>query len=116
NTTRLLVNDRSDIAVAAGADGVHLTTTSLSARTIRRTFGDNFLIGASTHSLSEAIVARDGGANFGVLGPVFETKSKVAYGSPLGTDVLADVCAAVKPFPILALGGVSTGNAIDCLR
>src|SRR5438874_2297354 len=74
--TRVLVNDRADIAAGAGAHGVHLTTHSLNAATIRKAFGDNFLIGASTHSSDKARQARDEGADFAVFGPVFQTKSK----------------------------------------
>src|SRR5215213_3988547 len=73
--TRLLVNDRADIARAAGADGVHLTTRSLEAAVVRRAFGEDFLIGVSAHSLEEARAARDGGADFAVFGPVFDTPS-----------------------------------------
>ncbi|HEX7773081.1 MAG TPA: thiamine phosphate synthase, partial [Pyrinomonadaceae bacterium] len=73
--TRLLVNDRADIARAAGADGVHLTSQSLPADVVRNIFGPEFLIGVSTHSLDEARAARDGGADFVVFGPVFETES-----------------------------------------
>ena len=76
SATRLLVNDRADIARGAGADGVHLTTRSLEARIVRRTFGEEFLIGVSTHSIEEARDAREGGADFAVFGPVFETASK----------------------------------------
>src|SRR2546426_4540478 len=74
--TRVLINDRADIATTAGADGVHLGTRSLEPKVVRAAFGDTFLIGASTHSLAEAIAARDDGADFAVLGPVFETESK----------------------------------------
>jgi len=115
-STRLLVNDRADIAVAAGADGVHLSARSLTPRIVRETFGRNLLIGASTHSLSEALAARDDGVDFAVFGPVFETASKAKYGTPLGIDVLAQVVRALAPFPILALGGMSEENAVDCLR
>ena len=113
--TRLLVNDRADIARAAGADGVHLATRSLPPQIIRQTFGPNFLIGVSTHSLEEARTARDGGADFAVFGPVFETASKAQYGPPAGLERLSQVTSAFAPFPILALGGVSLENASQCL-
>ena len=113
--TRLLINDRADIALATGADGVHLTTRSLGATTIRKAFGDELLIGASTHSLDEVRSARDEGADFVVFGPVFETKSKIQFGPPQGLDELARVVRAVTGFPVLALGGISTTNAADCL-
>ncbi len=115
-STRLLVNDRADIAAGAGADGVHLTTRSLEAKIVRRTFGDGFLIGASTHSLAEATNARDDGADFVVFGPIFPTPSKEEYGSPLGVSALAEVSCVLRPFPILALGGISNENASGCLR
>lgn len=114
-STRLLVNDRADVAVAAGADGVHLSTRSLAPRIVRETFGQNLLIGASTHSLSEAVTARDDGADFAVFGPVFDTASKAKFGAPLGIEVLEQVVKSVAPFPILALGGTSEENAADCL-
>src|ERR1051326_6667780 len=68
SATRLLVNDRFDVARAAGADGVHLTSTSLPSRVVREVCGPELLIGASTHSLAEARAARDGGADFIVFG------------------------------------------------
>jgi len=114
--TRLLVNDRADVAAAAGADGVHLTTKSIDAATIRRTFGHDFLIGVSTHSLAEASLAKEGGADFVVFGPVFATASKGEYGQAVGLDELKRVARELAPFPILALGGVDVTNAHDCLR
>jgi thiamine-phosphate pyrophosphorylase len=116
STTRLLVNDRADIARAAGADGVHLTARSLEASIIRQTFGADFLIGVSSHSLEEARGAREGGADFAVFGPVFETASKRIYGAPLGLEKLSEVARELAPFPVIALGGVTLDNALDCLR
>ena len=114
-SSRLLINDRADIAAAAGADGVHLTTQSIDAHTIRRTFGENFLIAASTHSAAEARTARDAGADFVVFGPVFATASKENYGPPAGVAELARVARDLKAFPVLALGGLTTQNAQECL-
>jgi thiamine-phosphate pyrophosphorylase len=116
STTRLLVNDRADIAAAAGADGVHLTTQSLPADVVRRTFGDDFLIGVSTHSVEEASIARRSGADFVVFGPVFETASKSEYGAPQGLTKLEKVSLEVSPFPVFALGGLTVGNVADCLQ
>lgn len=109
--TRLLVNDRADIAHAAAADGVHLTANSLDAATVRRTFGPDLLIGVSTHTLAEARAARDSGADFAVFGPVFDTPSKRPYGPPAGVEVLAQVAHALAPFPVLAIGGVTREKA-----
>jgi thiamine-phosphate pyrophosphorylase len=114
--TRLLVNDRSDIARAAGADGVHLTTQSLPVAVVRRTCGAEFLIGVSTHSLTEARAARDQGADFVVFGPVFETESKRAYGDPQGLDKLREVTRALDQFPVLAIGGLTLENVGACFE
>jgi thiamine-phosphate pyrophosphorylase len=114
--TRLIVNDRADVASAAGADGVHLTTTSLETEIVRRTFGDDFLIGLSTHSPEEARAAGAAGADFAVLGPIFETASKRMYGEPLGSAKLEQVANELGTFPMLALGGVTLGNAAVCFR
>ncbi|HEX6625952.1 MAG TPA: thiamine phosphate synthase [Pyrinomonadaceae bacterium] len=113
--TLLVVNDRADIARAAACDGVHLTAQSLEARTVRRAFGEDFLIGVSAHTLAEARAARDGGADFAVLGPVFDTPSKRAYGPPLGTETFREAALALAPFPLLAIGGVARDNFRDVL-
>jgi thiamine-phosphate pyrophosphorylase len=105
--TRLLVNDRADIALAAGADGVHLTSRSLDPLVVRNIAPRDFLIGVSTHSLEEARAASASDADFAVFGPVFATPSKEAYGAPLGLEVLREAAHAVAPFPLLALGGVT---------
>lgn len=114
--TRILVNDRADIARAAGADGVHLTTRSLKADVVRRAFGEDFLIGVSTHTLSEAREARDGGADFAVFGPVFETPSKNSYGAPVGLAALRAAAEALKPFPLIALGGITLESTASTLK
>ena len=114
--TRLLVNDRADVASAAGASGVHLTSHSIDTSVIRRTFGPEFLIGVSTHSFEEVETARDDGADFVVFGPVFETESKLIYGPPLGIETLRQVAAQSGSFPVLALGGVTMDNVEDCFR
>ena len=105
---RVLVNDRADIA-ACVADGVHLTTRSLTAEAVRRAFGPELLIGVSTHNLEEALAAERGGADFVVFGPVFETASKAAYGEPVGVEALAQTAARLN-IPVLALGGITLSN------
>jgi len=116
NTTRLLVNDRFDIARAAGADGVHLTSRSLPASVVRSICGDGFLIGVSTHSLQTSLDARAAGADFVVFGPVFETPSKQIFGEPQGLEKLREVTNALEGFPVLAIGGINLDNAADCFR
>ncbi|MER3429263.1 MAG: thiamine phosphate synthase [Pyrinomonas sp.] len=108
--TRLLVNDRADIARAAEADGVHLTARSMRARVIRQLFGERFLIGVSTHSFDEAKRARDEGADFILFGPVFDTPQKRLYGPPLGLDLLREITTALDPFPVVAIGGITEEN------
>ena len=116
STTRLLVNDRADVSASAEADGVHLTTQSLPVSVVRKSFGDDFLIGVSTHSLVEARMARDGHADFAVFGPVFQTLSKKEYGPAVGVERLRQVCGELNEFPVLAIGGVSEDNFAACLR
>jgi thiamine-phosphate pyrophosphorylase len=116
SATKLLINDRSDIAAAAGADGVHLTTSSLPAAVVRQSFGERFLIGVSTHSAAEADQARQTGADFVVFGPVFDTESKKDGGEPVGLLGLAEVCSQFEAFPVLALGGVTIENVAECFR
>jgi thiamine-phosphate pyrophosphorylase len=115
SATKLLVNDRADIAAAVGADGVHLTTQSLAAEVVRDTFGSDFVIAVSTHSLEQAAAAGRSGADFVVFGPVFDTLSKRRYGKPLGLAELRKVTSEVAPFPVLALGGVTMNNVSDCI-
>ena len=112
--TRLLVNDRSDIARAAGADGVQLTTHSLPADVVRRIYGPEFLIGVSTHSLEAARVAVKAGADFVVFGPVFETESKRVYGAPQGLEKLREVTTELREFPVVAIGGITLDNVERC--
>ena len=113
--TRLLINDRADIARAAGADGVHLTAQSLPADVVREICGPEFLIGVSTHSLAEARAAQAGGADFIVFGPVFETESKRAFGEPQGLDKLREVANDLGEFPVIAIGGITRENLESCL-
>ena len=115
SVTRVLVNDRGDIAAGAGAHGVHLTRKSIDAATTRKTFGSEFLIGVSTHSVDEARTAKKGGADFVVFGPVFETTSKREYGPPVGLQQLAGVTSEFANFPVLALGGITVDNAALCM-
>lgn len=111
---KLLVNDRLDVALAAGADGVHLRANSLPVTEARRVAPPDFLIGASTHSLAEARTAAAGGADFLVCGPVFPTPSKATFGPPLGLERFAEICQHVA-LPVLALGGITMNNFADCL-
>ena len=116
----VIVNDRLDIALAAGATGVHLGGESLPARdVVRWCRGGNapadFLIGVSSHSLEQAREAESAGANYVFFGPVFDTPSKRAFGPPQGISKLAEACRAVR-IPVIAIGGINATNAVECLR
>ena len=112
--TEILVNDRVDLALAAGAHGVHLRAQSVAPDTLRGIVPQGFRIGVSTHSVDEVRAAEAEGADFVVFGPVFATASKVRYGPPQGVDRLREAAQTVR-IPVLALGGVTAGNTGECL-
>lgn len=101
---RLLINDRVDVALAVEADGVHLPSSSFTCSDARRLLGDR-LIGVSTHSVAEVETAARQDADFVVLGPIYATPSKAAFGPPLGTAALAEAARRVS-IPVLAIGGI----------
>ena len=107
SATEILVNDRADIALAAKADGVHLTSLSLTPEIIRRNFPENFIIGVSAHSTEEAESAKRQGANFVTFSPIFYSPNK---GKPQGVEKLREICAKLSPFPVIALGGIDETN------
>jgi thiamine-phosphate pyrophosphorylase len=104
----LLVNDRIDVALALGLDGVHLPRSSFSARDARSVLGTEALVGVSCHSTAELRGAREG-ADYATLGPVFETASKQEYGPPIGIAGLA--AALGGDLPLYALGGITPERA-----
>ena len=116
--TRIVVNDRLDVALAERAHGVHLGETGLpvaQAKGLVETHasGKDFLIGVSCHSLEAAKSAAGDGASYLFFGPVFATPSKAAFGAPQGLGPLAKVCRSVS-IPVLAIGGVTLENAAAC--
>jgi thiamine-phosphate pyrophosphorylase len=120
---RIIVNDRLDVAVAAGAAGVHLGGESLPVRDVvawcEQHFGatrkEKFLLGASCHSLDEALGAEQDGAGYIFFGPVFATPSKLRFGPPQGLDRLAEVSKRLR-IPVLAIGGITLENSAACLH
>ena len=103
---RLVVNDRVDVALAVGADGVQRTHASLPVADIRAIAGRRLAIGASVHSLDEAVDAERQGADWIVFGPVYDTPSKRRWGPPQGLERLGRVAAAVR-VPVIAIGGIT---------
>ena len=114
------VNDRLDVALAAGAAGVHLGGESVPAADVVRwcrsgNAPPGFAIGVSCHSLEDAREAERASASYVFFGPVFDTPSKQAFGPSQGVERLAEVCAAIR-IPVIAIGGVNEENAGACLR
>ena len=102
---KLLINDRIDVAMAVGADGVHLGEHSLPTSAARRILGNQAIIGRSTHRVEDIVQAAAEGADFVTFSPIYFTPSKAPYGEPQGLDALRCACAA-SPLPVLALGGI----------
>jgi thiamine-phosphate pyrophosphorylase len=110
----LLINDRVDVALGVGADGVHLTRRSLPPAAVRPLLRPGMLLGVSCHNKEEAVEAVQGGADFVLLGPIFPTPAKAAYGPPAGPDLIRRVRPAV-PCALLAVGGITAANAAEVL-
>jgi len=107
---KLIINDRVDMALAAGADGVHLGADDLPVEVARRILGPHILIGRSTHSLEEAVAAVSAGADYIGFGPMFSTTTKVLAYAPQGLERLRRIRALVG-IPIVAIGGITQETA-----
>lgn len=103
---KLFVNDRLDVAEAVGAAGVHLRGDSLAASVARRLMTAKRSIGVSAHSVEDAMQAEKEGADFAVLGPIYDTPSKRSYGAPLGLRVLGEASKTCR-IPLFAIGGIT---------
>jgi thiamine-phosphate pyrophosphorylase len=117
---RVVVNDRLDGALAAGAAGVHIGRESVNVWDLVKwcrsgNAPPEFMIGVSCHSIEQAREAESAGANYIFFGPVFETPSKRAFGKPQGVARLAEICASVG-LGVIAIGGADEVNAQDCVR
>jgi thiamine-phosphate pyrophosphorylase len=122
-TTRILVNDRLDVALSSGAGGVHLSENGIPVAEACRLRDEYFagrsekpdlLVGASCHSLGAALGAARAGADYIYFSPIFYTPSKANYGPPQGLERLARICKSVD-IPVIAIGGISVLNASSCL-
>ncbi len=116
-TTRLLINSRVDLAIAAKADGVQLRSNDISPQEVRTIYKGGKLpepvVGVSCHTLDDVDQAEAGGASFAVFSPVFE-KPGLPEISPVGLQELSQ--AASRKIPVLALGGITFENALECLH
>src|SRR5262245_45916597 len=106
----LIVNDRADVASAAGAAGVHLGDEDLPVAAARTLLGANAWIGYSTHSVAE-IESAPPEADYLGFGPVFESPTKAGVRDARGLDLLAAACRAAGKRPVVAIGGVTLGDA-----
>lgn len=111
----LVINDRVDIALAVGAEGVHLGWQSLDIETVRSMIGNDKLIGFSAHSLKDAVTAMDRGADYVTISPVFKTSHKDYVTEPLGVEEICRIKERVS-IPVIALGGINEDNVEDVMR
>jgi thiamine-phosphate pyrophosphorylase len=119
--SRIIVNERLDVAWSERAGGIHFGEHSLPVHDVRKWVAakadipghDKFLVGVSCHSVEAAVAAARDGADYIFFGPVFATPSKAPFGAPQGRKRLAKVCSAVE-IPVLAIGGITVDNASDC--
>ena len=111
---KLFINDRVDIALAVGADGVHLGQSSMPPSAVRKIVKDKLMIGVSTHGIKEAREAEKSGADFITLGPIYKTPSKMKYGKPVGIEMLRNVKSDVS-IPVFAIGGIKEDNVKEVM-
>ncbi len=110
-----LINDRVDIALAVGADGVHLGKSDLPYHIARELLGKDKIIGLTVHSIEDALTAQETGANYIGVAPVFPTTTKTDAGDSLGIDGLKKIRGQVT-LPIVAIGGINLSNAMSVIR
>lgn len=111
---KLFINDRVDVAVAVGADGVQLSLMGIPAHAARKASAGRLMIGVSAHSIQEVQKAQAEGTDFLTVGPVYETPSKMAYGRPIGIKMLKE--AAAGSVPVFAIGGINTHRAKEVIE
>jgi thiamine-phosphate pyrophosphorylase len=110
-----IVNDRVDVALACGADGVHLGQDDLPVRAAREILGPDRIIGASTHNVEEALRAEEQGADYVNVGPIYETATKTHAAGPVGIALFTAVRARVR-VPITVMGGIKLANVEPLVR
>lgn len=110
---RLIINDRVDVALALGADGVHLGQTDLPADCARRLLGERAIIGISTHSLGQAELGAQMSVDYVAFGPIFATSTKTNPDAVVGLEALRRVRSIVGALPLVAIGGITISNAYE---
>jgi thiamine-phosphate pyrophosphorylase len=111
HNVRLIINDRVDIALALGADGVHLGQTDMPVEAARRLFGERLIIGISTHTLEQAKLAANMPVDYVAFGPIFSTSTKENPDPIAGLEALRAVRTIVGALPVVAIGGINLANA-----
>jgi thiamine-phosphate pyrophosphorylase len=114
-TSQLLINDRIDVALALEGVGVHLRSNSLPVSVARQLLGAQRLLGISVHAVEEAVQMESQGADYIVLGPIYETPTKQMFGPPLGIHTLEKACRLVR-IPIIGIGGVTAARVREMRR
>jgi thiamine-phosphate pyrophosphorylase len=112
---KIIVNTRMDVALAAGATGVHLPDGSIDPGRFRKIAPPGFLIGVSCHDVADVVKNAQKGVDYALLSPIFATISKSSNLKPLGLKKLSEAAKAVS-IPVLALGGITPGNAQICIE
>ena len=110
-----IVDDRVDIAMASGADGVHLGQSDMPLEAARKLMGDDAIIGISVDNVEEAVAAQEGGADYVGVGAVFQTSTKPDAQQGVGLGAVFEVRQAVD-IPVVAIGGINRGNIQDVIR
>ena len=113
--SQFLINDRIDVALALEGVGVHLRSNSLPVSVARKLLGAQRLLGISVHAVEEVMEAEAQGADYIILGPIYETPSKQMFGPPLGIHTLEKACRLVR-IPIIGIGGVTAARAREMRR
>lgn len=112
---KLIINDRVDLVLAVGADGVHLGEDDFSLKVTRGILGPEYIIGISATSIDEAVVAYRDGADYIGVGPVYHTNSKKCAVPPIGIEGIAEIKVMVMNLPMVAIGGISIDNVDEVM-
>jgi thiamine-phosphate pyrophosphorylase len=112
----LIINDRVDVALALGADGVHLGQTDMPVGAARRLLGERVIVGISTHNLEQAQLAANMPVDYVAFGPIFKTSTKQNPDPIAGLEALRAVRTIVGHLPVVAIGGITLANVQDAWK